>query len=419
MSYRDLRNFTEMMRALGYTRLISMENFRNSNFPLVAEILKWLVKRYDPNSDTPTDVDTEQDRVIFIKYIAQFMVTKAHIKLNPKRLYMADGYAVKELLKISTILYDAMRTNESGEGDGPEEDTSNFDIDLSSKLSDLKRTRQLASEITTKGASLYDLLAREVDLRDVRSTVISKQLEITELERGLRNSIREVEEEIQKTNNMIENVASDEANLEAKIEKRKIDLERNQKRLQTLKAVRPAFMDEYERLEQDLEKAYEQYLVKFRCLAFLEQHLEDLEKIEEEQIEEREIQMKKMVEKLRQEELLRVDDPGSLENITNVGEEEDEEDVDPGISPEVREKPKRPQPAASGVRREAANRRVFGSMTGDGKDSLDTDSDLDLEGEDDDASDASSDEEMELNKTPGNKSKGAQNPLLQDSDNDF
>lgn len=38
-------DFTEMMRALGYPRLISMENFRNPNFPLVAEVLKWLVKR--------------------------------------------------------------------------------------------------------------------------------------------------------------------------------------------------------------------------------------------------------------------------------------------------------------------------------------------------------------------------------------
>ena len=39
-----MRSFTEMMRALGYTRIISMENFRYPNFPLVAEILKWLVK---------------------------------------------------------------------------------------------------------------------------------------------------------------------------------------------------------------------------------------------------------------------------------------------------------------------------------------------------------------------------------------
>lgn len=38
--------------------------------------------------------------------------SKAHIKLNTKKLYMADGYAVKELLKISSLLYSAMRTNQ-------------------------------------------------------------------------------------------------------------------------------------------------------------------------------------------------------------------------------------------------------------------------------------------------------------------
>ena len=38
-------DFTEMMRALGYPRLISMENFRSPNFPLVAEVLTWLVQR--------------------------------------------------------------------------------------------------------------------------------------------------------------------------------------------------------------------------------------------------------------------------------------------------------------------------------------------------------------------------------------
>ena len=37
--------------------------------------------------------------------------TKAHIKLNTKKLYSADGYAVKELLKIASLLYTAMRAN--------------------------------------------------------------------------------------------------------------------------------------------------------------------------------------------------------------------------------------------------------------------------------------------------------------------
>lgn len=44
--------------------------------------------------------------------------------------------------------------------------------------------------------------------------------------------------DIKKTQTAIENVASDEANLEAKIEKKRSELERNQKRLETLQSVR-------------------------------------------------------------------------------------------------------------------------------------------------------------------------------------
>ena len=39
------------------------------------------------------------------------MATKAHIKLNTKKLYQADGYAVKEVIKISSVLYNAMKMN--------------------------------------------------------------------------------------------------------------------------------------------------------------------------------------------------------------------------------------------------------------------------------------------------------------------
>ena len=38
------------------TRLISLENFRQPNFPLVAEMLVWLVKRFEPSADLPTEV---------------------------------------------------------------------------------------------------------------------------------------------------------------------------------------------------------------------------------------------------------------------------------------------------------------------------------------------------------------------------
>ena len=43
--YAPPADFTEIMRALGYPRLISVENFRTPNFALVADILYWMVQR--------------------------------------------------------------------------------------------------------------------------------------------------------------------------------------------------------------------------------------------------------------------------------------------------------------------------------------------------------------------------------------
>jgi clusterin-associated protein 1 len=40
--------------------------------------------------------------------VCQLFASKARIILNPKKLYEASGYAVKELLKIATMMYKAM-----------------------------------------------------------------------------------------------------------------------------------------------------------------------------------------------------------------------------------------------------------------------------------------------------------------------
>jgi len=40
-------------------------------------------------------------------------VTKANLKLNTKKLYRADGHAVKELLKLSSLLMTAIQTSTS------------------------------------------------------------------------------------------------------------------------------------------------------------------------------------------------------------------------------------------------------------------------------------------------------------------
>ena len=57
---------------------------------------------------------------------------------------------------------------------------------------------------------------------------------------------------------MSDELQRDEKSLEQKIKKKKQELERCRKRLGSLQSVRPAFMDEYEQLEQELERFYEQ-----------------------------------------------------------------------------------------------------------------------------------------------------------------
>ncbi|KAM4812282.1 clusterin-associated protein 1 isoform X2 [Urocitellus parryii] len=406
-------NFTEMMRALGYPRHISMENFRTPNFGLVSEVLLWLVKRYEPQTDIPSDVETEQDRVFFIKAIAQFMATKAHIKLNTKKLYQADGYAVKELLKVTSVLYNAMKTKGMESSKIGEEDVSKFKFDLGSKIADLKAARQLASEITSKGASLYDLLGKEVELRELRTEAIARPLEINETEKVMRIAIKEILAQVQKTKDLLNNVASDEANLEAKIEKRKLELERNRKRLQTLQSVRPAFMDEYEKIEEELQKHYDVYLEKFRNLAYLEQQLEDHHRMEQERFEEAENTLRLMQNKLKEEEK-RLLKSGSNDDSDIDIQEDDESDS------ELEERRlSKPRTAMEVLMQGRPGKRVVGTMQGgDSDDDEDSeDSEIDMEDDEEDDDDLE-DESIALSPAKPNRRVRKPEPL-DESDNDF
>lgn len=52
---------------------------------------------------------------------------------------------------------------------------------------------------------------------------------------------------------------------------------------------RPAFMDEYERLEAELKHQYEAFVQKFISLSYLENELEDYNRLEQEKMVEREV----------------------------------------------------------------------------------------------------------------------------------
>ncbi|EER03547.1 hypothetical protein Pmar_PMAR009937, partial [Perkinsus marinus ATCC 50983] len=73
---------------------------------------------------------------------------------------------------------------------------------------------------------------------------------------------------------------------------------------QGLRTVRPAFMDEYEELQEFMDQLYEAYVDRFRNLDYLEHELDILNREEEERIEANEKKLRALQKKLREEVLV-------------------------------------------------------------------------------------------------------------------
>ena len=123
------------------------------------------------------------------------------------------------------------------------------------------------------------------------------------MEKAVGDAVEKLRDDISITKNALENLSADETNLLAKIEKKKLELDRAEKRLKSLQGVRPAYMDEYERIESELAKLYETYMQKFRNITFLEQQLDEYYREEQDRFEETESSLKRMQNRLREEEL--------------------------------------------------------------------------------------------------------------------
>jgi clusterin-associated protein 1 len=394
-----------MLQVLSFPRPVSIDNFRRPNFPLVAEILHWLVLRVDPSFELSFKIDTEAERVLFIRTVVQHLAVKANIRLNTKKLYEADGRAVQELVKEVKVMYEASQSTHSS--DDENDDTLNVQL-LRSKLSEFKRCRELASEITSRGANLYDALEKEIELREQRLFVLTRPLNLHDVDEGLKESVQQLQREMHDISQKMENIAVDEGSLDAKIEKRKEDLERTRKRLDALKSVRPAFMDEYEKLEQELSYVYDLYVLKYRCLTFLEQQLEDIEKTELDQIQKREENIRGMISNAMEKSLFEEDKYGN--GLDAESSQETDEDGSQLAEQKAIEK------------KNLSKRMLTGKITVHGSIPLNDDSmesDLDLEGEE--ASDLDSEDELELMNLAASRDKSAPKNVSKkpDSDDDF
>ena len=285
MSYRELRNFCEIMRSLNYPRTVSMENFRVANFKLTAEIIFWLVKRFNPRFKLSDNIEDERARVEFITTACKFFYQNLKVQLNPKKLYAADGHAVQELLKVAQILYDAKKTVEN------EKDFSyGQELDISSKKNDLNQMKNISGEIVDLGLNLLDLLDKEKGLKQSRDDAIayldsiSKDYDSSkgeEIEKKIMGILSGQEEALEKLDLHVNELKQKENELNQELQVKKVELDRAEKRLESLQHASPSHQNELMQYENDLSVIYKMYVEKIRNQAYLENRLQNFQKYEE------------------------------------------------------------------------------------------------------------------------------------------
>lgn len=212
---------------------------------------------------------------------------------------------------------------------------------------------------------LYDLLQKEPEMRQGRAAALAfldrmsqnldSNAETAYVDQQVTSQMSRQETELNRLKETCSELEREEKQARMKIKKKSQELERMRKQLSRLTTVRPAFMDEYEKHEEELGRMYDQYLELFRNLDYLEHELDWLNKQEEEKMEENERALKRMQKKLRDEEwrLLR-------------GEAEGDDDMK---QPRSRPKPK-PKAAAGAP----GGPVMYGSMdAADDSDNSDTD----------------------------------------------
>ncbi|KAJ2939141.1 hypothetical protein O0L34_g8454 [Tuta absoluta] len=377
MSYRDLRNFSEAMRALGFPRPISLESFRTPNWELVEECMRWLAARLEPDTVLAGGKDTMEQRVALVTHAAQLFHSRANLKLNGKKLYGADGWAVRELLKVAALLRAAL---ESPPPDEHRAESGHFIYDVSSRLGEIKQARALATDITAQGAFLYDLLAREPENKEHREQALARPLDMSAMEACLRRALDAVAERVTSAKEQIDNVAASEAALDAKLERRRAELQRAEKRLHTVQKIKPAYQGELTALEGEIESLWDQYVLRYRCVEQLKHQLSMLESAQAEAAEEQQAAIMQLIHKYEAEDVL-----GKLSDSEDMESSDDEKDLSEVKQPRPATRPKTRLRIKTAGGPAAEARRAFGSMAA--RDSLDEIRDEDNSQSDSDFSD--------------------------------
>jgi clusterin-associated protein 1 len=255
------------MRSLGYNKPLGIDSFDAPSFGVMASLLHWLTSLYDPEIVLMLDLSSELSRVEFVRSIAQQMAVRSGIRLNPRKLYASDRYAVRELLKLATPVYRGIVCVGKSRSMGASVKVESMRPPVLKKIGDL------ADSVPKRAVELYDELEKELMIRETRNRVLTTLPPLDEVEKSVLAAVRGTAERLETLTKDLQKLNSDRETLQSKIVKKKQELDRQQKRLMSVQTIRPAFMDDYERLEQDLQELFTVHFRHYRNVDHFEHEL--------------------------------------------------------------------------------------------------------------------------------------------------
>lgn len=255
----------EHLKLLGYPHTFPLQALSSTfgclaSFYVVAEVLQWLAGLLEPGAVLPGGITTQDDRVLLIRSATEFFVTKSAIKLNPRKLYAASALTAGELKKITRLLIAPNASEENQEED--DNYRSLNQVDIGDKIEDLRRARELSSELTQRGATLHELLQKEMNNKEARLAQANRPMELASVERTLKNAVASSQLKLQSNRAQLENARVELNALQSKLQRKKAELERTKQRLEALQKIRPAHMQEFEEYEKELKNLFQQYFLR-------------------------------------------------------------------------------------------------------------------------------------------------------------
>eukprot|EP00835_Amoeboradix_gromovi_P000092 NODE_3_length_56144_cov_0.348184.p11 type:complete len:323 gc:universal NODE_3_length_56144_cov_0.348184:44496-45464(+) len=261
MSFKEVLCLENILENLGYPSIF-LDQFRiEPRFDMMSDMLTWLVSKIDSGFQIKKNIETAKDREIFFKGVLGHMYLKvpALATVNAKKLYTSNLGCLRELLKIAKYVYKCLNVNEPLKLQG-----------AAFIKTDVNKVRSQCNELTSSAAQLYAQLSKDSELEKIRNTVLLESIDLSKMSAHIVDETLKLKALNTKIKEELDSFLQESRNIKVKLSNKTSELERREERLSSLQKIRPTYMDEYEKLSEELQVLYSDYVTKTKNIGWLE-----------------------------------------------------------------------------------------------------------------------------------------------------